>query len=112
MKRFIFEFTDFQLYLFYIGLYQLDIKLLRTNLIALFMVDEARRVITEVVLPLIMQNKEIIVEKGLERTKSLIKKSGVSDQKEHGGAEHTSDIEQTIIEEESLKQYTTTSNIA
>jgi hypothetical protein len=51
IKRFIFEFTDFQLYLFYIGLYQLDIKLLRTNLIALFMVDEFRRVLTELVLP-------------------------------------------------------------
>ena len=54
VKRFIFEFTDFQLYLFYIGLYQLDIKLLRTNLIALFMVDEFRRVATEVILPLIV----------------------------------------------------------
>lgn len=56
IKRFIFEFTDFQLYLFYIGLYQLDIKLLRTNLIALFMVDEIRRVITEACIPWLMQN--------------------------------------------------------
>lgn len=54
IKRFIFEFTDFQLYLFYIGLYQLDIKLLRVNLIALFMVDEFRRVATEVILPYFM----------------------------------------------------------
>ena len=57
IKRFIFEFTDFQLYLFYIGLYQLDIKLLRVNLIALFMVDEFRRVATEVILPYFMQTK-------------------------------------------------------
>ena len=54
IKRFIFEFTDFQMYLFYIGLYQLDIKLLRVNLISLFMVDEFRRVATEVILPLIV----------------------------------------------------------
>ena len=39
IKRFIFEFSDFLLYLFYIGLYQMDIANLRTNLISLFMVD-------------------------------------------------------------------------
>ena len=97
VKRFIFEFTDFQLYLFYIGLYQLDIKLLRTNLVALFMVDEFRRVATEVILPLIMQNSDKIVEEGLKRTKSLIKKT---DEKDHGTAAHTESIEETIIEEE------------
>ena len=73
IKRFIFEFTDFQLYLFYIGLYQLDIKLLRTNLIALFMVDEFRRVATEVILPYLMQHtgKEII-----KRAKTILHVDG------------------------------------
>ena len=50
-KRFVFEFSDFLLYLFYIGLYQMDIQNLRTNLIALFWVDQIRRIITEAVIP-------------------------------------------------------------
>jgi len=54
IKRFIFEFTDFQLYLFYIGIYQLDIKMLRVNLISVFMVDEIRRILCEAVLPYLM----------------------------------------------------------
>ena len=62
VKRFIFEFTDFQLYLFYIGFVQLDIKLLRVNLLALFMVDEIRRVVCEVILPSIVQNTDKITE--------------------------------------------------
>jgi anoctamin-10 len=59
--------------LFYIGLYQLDIKLLRTNLIALFMVDEFRRVACEVILPYLMQNtgKEII-----KRAKTILHADG------------------------------------
>lgn len=97
VKRFIFEFTDFQLYLFYIGLIQLDIKLLRTNLISLFMVDEFRRVATEVILPMIVQNKDKIVEEGLKRTRTLIKKT---DEKDHGTTEHLKSIEETIIKEE------------
>lgn len=56
IKRFLFEFCDFQVYLFYIGIYQLDMKNLRVNLIALFMVDEVRRVACEVVLPYFMQH--------------------------------------------------------
>lgn len=63
IKRFIFEFTDFQLYLFYIGIYQQHLTLLRTNLVAVFMVDEIRRIICESVLPYLMQNKQAITEK-------------------------------------------------
>lgn len=51
IKRFIFEFTDFQLYLFYIGIYQLDIKMLRVNLVSVFMVDEIRRIACESLIP-------------------------------------------------------------
>lgn len=54
IKRFIFEFCDFMMYLFYIGLYQLDIKMLRVNLISLFMVDEVRRVFCELILPMFL----------------------------------------------------------
>lgn len=57
IKRFIFEFTDFQLYLFYIGIYQFNLKFLRTNLIALFMVDEVRRILLELVLPFLAQRR-------------------------------------------------------
>lgn len=63
IKRFIFEFTDFQLYLFYIGIYQMHIGLLRTNLVALFLTDEIRRVICECVIPYLSQNKEEISQK-------------------------------------------------
>lgn len=57
IKRFIFEFTDCHLYLLYIGIYQMHIGLLKTNLISLFMVDELRRIGTESILPLVMQSK-------------------------------------------------------
>lgn len=60
MKRFIFEFTDCQLYLFYIGIYQRHIGLLRMNLISLFMVDEIRRVLLETLIPYCIQNKDKI----------------------------------------------------
>lgn len=56
IKRFIFEFTDFQLYLFYIGIYQMHMGLLRTNLISLFAVDEFRRILCESILPYFTQN--------------------------------------------------------
>lgn len=60
IKRFIFEFTDFQLYLFYIGIYQLDIVMLRVNLVSVFMVDEIRRILCEVVIPYLTQNKDTL----------------------------------------------------
>jgi anoctamin-10 len=51
IKRFAFEFCDFFLYLFYIGLYELNIVLLRQSLGTLFMIDEIRRVVTETIIP-------------------------------------------------------------
>lgn len=71
MKRFIFEFTDCQLYLFYIGIYQRDIGLLRMNLISLFMVDEIRRVLLETLIPYCIQNKDKIEN----AAKKLMKKN-------------------------------------
>jgi len=50
------------MYLFYIGIYQANLKYLRVNLISLFMVDEIRRVICETVLPYVTQNREEIKE--------------------------------------------------
>ena len=62
IKRFIFEFTDFQLYLFYIGIYQCDIVMLRVNLVSVFMVDEIRRILCEAIIPYLTQNKDAISE--------------------------------------------------
>lgn len=58
IKRFIFECSDFMMYLFYIGLYQREIVALRTNLTGLFMVDQIRRVVCEVLIPYLTQNKD------------------------------------------------------
>jgi len=77
MKRFVFEFCDFFLYLLYIGLYTLNIRLLRTNLATLFMIDEIRRVLTETLIPYIMQNRQKLekkAKKGLEKAKEKANK--------------------------------------
>jgi hypothetical protein len=60
IKRFIFEFFDSQIYLFYIGIYQMNMPSLRVNLISLFMVDEFRRIFCESILPYFTQNKDQI----------------------------------------------------
>lgn len=75
IKRFIFEFTDCQLYLIYIGIYQRDIANLRFNLIGLFMVDEIRRVLLESVVPYLLQNKDRLKK---EVEFKLLKKSTIS----------------------------------
>lgn len=82
IKRFIFEFTDFQLYLFYIGIYQLDIKMLRVNLISVFMVDEIRRIVVEAVIPYLTQNKDEISKEVQAKIKKA--KSKVMDKKDDG----------------------------
>lgn len=51
IKRFAFMFCDYFLYLFYIGIYELRIDLLRTNLGFLFMIDEIRRITIETIIP-------------------------------------------------------------
>lgn len=56
IKRFLFNFCDYFLYLFYIGCYELRIDLLRTSLGFLFMVDEVRRVLLETVVPYLQQS--------------------------------------------------------
>jgi anoctamin-10 len=53
IKRFVFEFCDCFLYLLYIGIYSLNINMLKTNLVSLFIVDEIRRVVTETLIPYI-----------------------------------------------------------
>jgi len=77
IKRFIFEFTDFQLYLFYIGIYQLDIRMLRVNLVSVFMVDEVRRILLEAILPYLTQNKDEIskdVQATIKKARSTLSK--------------------------------------
>lgn len=59
------------MYLFYIGLYQQHIGLLRVNLVSLFMVDEIRRVVCEVVIPHLTQNSDKISEKVKEKSLKL-----------------------------------------
>jgi anoctamin-10 len=51
MKRFVFEFLDCYLHLFYVAFYKLDIIALRKELISLYMVDEIRRIVTETLIP-------------------------------------------------------------
>jgi len=50
-KRFVFEFCDCFLPLIYLGWYELNFKLLRQNLVAVFVADEIRRVATESLVP-------------------------------------------------------------
>lgn len=51
LKRFVFEFCDFFLYLFYIAFAEMNMVLLRQSLVSLFIVDEIRRVATESLIP-------------------------------------------------------------
>lgn len=51
IKRFLFEFFDAFLPLFYLGMYRMNIKLLYSELVVLFIVDEFRRIGVETVLP-------------------------------------------------------------
>ena len=51
VKRFIFEFSDCFLPLIYFGWWELDFKLLRQNVISIYVADELRRVGTETLLP-------------------------------------------------------------
>lgn len=81
IKRFAFEFIDFYLYLFYIGLYRLDIVLLRRSLFSLFLVDELRRVASEVVLPYVLLNRAK-VEKKMKQKLALAKNSKVKEEEQ------------------------------
>lgn len=89
IKRFIFEFTDFQLYLFYIGIYQMHLGLLKNNLIGLFCVDEFRRILCESIIPYFMQNKDQISH---QLKKKLTKA--------HDTTNKSLEIKQEIVEEE------------
>jgi hypothetical protein len=51
LKRVFFESCDCYLPLFYLAFYELDVRLLRLELVALFTTDSLRRVVTESVLP-------------------------------------------------------------
>eukprot|EP00127_Corallochytrium_limacisporum_P001754 Clim_evm8s78 gene=Clim_evmTU8s78 len=55
IKRFLFEAMDCYLPLLYIAFYQVNIVRLRTELVSLFITDQGRRFVTELVLPLIME---------------------------------------------------------
>ena len=101
IKRFIFEFTDFQLYLFYIGIYQLDIVMLRVNLISVFMVDEIRRIVVEAVIPYLTQNKDEISKDVQDKIKKAKTKMGgkVDDDKSTTSADDSKKSKTMIAEE-------------
>jgi len=70
------------MYLFYIGIYQQHIGLLRTNLIAVFMVDEVRRIICESIIPYCTQNKDKLskkVQAKIRRASSILSQSKEED---------------------------------
>ena len=67
IKRFAFHFFDYFLYLFYVGCYELRMDILRTYLGTLFTIDEIRRIMTETIIPYIMQWKA-------KRAKQALKK--------------------------------------
>eukprot|EP00658_Telonema_sp_P-2_P062257 TRINITY_DN5092_c0_g1_i1.p1 TRINITY_DN5092_c0_g1~~TRINITY_DN5092_c0_g1_i1.p1 ORF type:complete len:734 (+),score=185.73 TRINITY_DN5092_c0_g1_i1:40-2241(+) len=54
-KRFLFEAFDAYIGLFYIAFYELDVTKLRTELVAVYTADSARRVVIEVVIPRVMK---------------------------------------------------------
>jgi len=54
LKRFLFEAFDCYIALFYLAFYACDIERLRSELIAVFNVDSFRRIIMEVVIPMIV----------------------------------------------------------
>ena len=73
IKRFVFEFFDCFLPLMYFGWWELNFKVLRQNVISLYVVDELRRVACESLIPYLTQNSEKIKNK-LKITLSIQKK--------------------------------------
>ena len=55
LKRFLFEAFDCYIALFYLAFVQCDIRKLRTELISIYTVDSIRRIVTEALLPWLMQ---------------------------------------------------------
>ena len=100
IKRFIFEFTDFQMYLFYIGIWQLDIAMLRVNLVSVFMVDEIRRVIVEMLLPYLCQNKDKLSKDVQAKIKKQQGKTGDESALKSDKDKSKEEVEEEIIEEE------------
>jgi hypothetical protein len=71
LKRFVFEFCDFFLYLFYIAFAEMNMVLLRQSLVSLFIVDEIRRVVAESIVPYLTQN-QAKVKANLKNMKSKV----------------------------------------
>eukprot|EP01084_Bolivina_argentea_P069792 126927_1 len=59
LKRFLFEFLDAFLPLFYICFYEMKMEILTCELFSLFLCDELRRIFTESVIPLLMHLWEL-----------------------------------------------------
>jgi anoctamin-10 len=54
VKRFIFEFFDCFLPLMYFGWWEMNFKVLRQNVIALYVADEIRRIVCETIIPYLL----------------------------------------------------------
>ena len=73
LKRFVFEFFDCFFPLIYLGWWDLNFKVLRANVISVYMADELRRVATESLLPYLMQNSNKL-SRGLEKIQASLKR--------------------------------------
>ena len=73
LKRFVFEFFDCFFPLIYLGWWDLNFKVLRANVISVYMADELRRVACESLLPYLMQNSNKL-SRGLEKIQASLKR--------------------------------------
>lgn len=85
LKRFLFEFMDAFLPLFYICFYEMEMEVLQNELLSLFLCDEIRRISTESVLPLVLHLWDL----------NKIKK----EEKQHHGEAHN------VVVESRLEKY-------
>jgi hypothetical protein len=79
----VFEFFDCFLPLMYFGWWELNFKVLRQNVISLYVADELRRIAVETVLPYILQNKSKISKDMYTLALSMKKRETQSEIEKH-----------------------------
>lgn len=97
IKRFSFEFFDCFLPLIYLGWYELDFKNLRQTVIALYIVDEIRRVATESLIPYLTSHSDLVKNKVKQLALSIKKKD--AEKKNELGNNTTTLMKLVLIEE-------------
>jgi anoctamin-10 len=83
VKRFMFEFFDCFLPLIYFGWWELNFKVLRQNVISLYVADELRRITCETILPYLLQNKSKISKDMYTLALSMKKRETQSEIEKH-----------------------------